>query len=560
MKIIESTYISLLTDVGLRTRIPTIRGSAYEGLQWCVENAPKLDRELLDHVEHGTDLSEAWPKWLTPLRDRFLKASQPMDLAALRQLLLFCYKAEHKHTDESEAKAVANWQSTNTDVSRWVRESYSSSRDLISCVRRHVTSVLGHRGWDKIVPFHGPGAVYESRVPKGKWASWYETIEACFPYKDYFDIGNHIIEDVGMPVVRSEIVARLTPVPKDSRGPRLICVHPAESIWIQQGLRRELEHRITRRRHTRGAWPRGHVNFDDQTINGNLALSSSSDKRYATIDLKEASDRLSDILVQDLFGRHYRAFGCCRAQYVDIAGVRTPIHAYAPMGNATTFPVQSLVFWAVCVSALEAVGFHQPSDCYVFGDDIIVPSECYHDVVSWLTAFGLVVNQGKSYVNSNFRESCGVDAFSGVDITPVRWKTTYGASGPAGLLSVSDLAQRLRQKGYWEASTTLYGFISKVLRNKHRVSLSCTNDPNHGGIAEFTENELSVWRDAYWHRDMQWYVSPILRLESSTKVADGDWYHLLSSLTSLERTGRSNDPASTPSRGARLNRGWSYIQ
>jgi hypothetical protein len=36
--------------------------------------------------------------------------------------------------------------------------------------------------------------------------------------------------------VHADIIeAKLIAVPKDSRGPRLICVHPAESIWIQQG-------------------------------------------------------------------------------------------------------------------------------------------------------------------------------------------------------------------------------------------------------------------------------------------------------------------------------------
>lgn len=570
MQAIELTYISLLADIGLDRGIPSIRGSAFESLSWCVNDAPKLEKQLLQYIENNTPFG-VWPQWIVPLRDRFVERGDPLDLRALRQLLLFCYKAEHKHTDETEAKATEAWRDCNAAVRAWDECFITQPPALLASVTKHCTSALARTRWDSIVPFHGPGAVYDGNLNKGCWSRWYSTIESLFPYSDFFSVSRHLLDDDAQMEITDDIVARLIAVPKDSRGPRLICVHPTESVWIQQGLRIKMEKAISRSRclrHTK-TWPKGHVLFDDQTINASLALKASIDRSYATLDLKEASDRLSNRLVQALFGSHYRWFGCCRATFVEIQSrakgskngdfpIKEEIHSYAPMGNATTFPVQALVFWSVCVAAMEARGFHQPADCYVFGDDIIVPNEMYDVCKDALTSFGLVVNQEKSFSKSFFRESCGTDAFKGIDVTPVRWKTTYDAHRLEDLQSLSSIAQRLRIQGYDQASKECYSLLSDRLRTYGKV-LPLTNDPSHGGIAEYSENPYYVMRDAYWHNTLHMYVSPILRLTQGSNTLRHGWNHVLSSLTSLERTGRSCDPSTTPSRGSRLNRGWARV-
>lgn len=586
MKAIEQTYISLLADIGYLSGIPSIRGSAYEGLSWCINDAPSLEKELLQYIEFRTPLSGAWPRWLVPLRDRFVQGEDPYDLKLLRQLLLFCYKAEHRHTDETETKTVASWRAVNSAVRTWSDVSYGDTAGLIARVRKHCTSALGFVDWREITPFHGPGAVFDGNRNKGEWSKWFSTIDSLYPYYEYFGLSRFCYRDGAEGFeIDDTIRARLVAVPKDARGPRLICVHPTEAIWIQQGLRIKMERAMARSRRQRNCpWPRGHVHFDDQTVNATLALSASSTGAYATLDLKEASDRLSDRLVQDLFGSHYRWFGCCRAQDIviqrklpriledgSLSSVNeegqtvVPCHSYAPMGNATTFPVQSLVFWAICVSTMEAVGFHQPADCYVFGDDIIVPTEMAPHCVESLGRFGLAVNHAKSFSRGAFRESCGMDAYRGMPVTPTRWKTTYDAASLDGLQSISSIAQRLRIQGYDQAARELYSILSCRLRRMGH-QLWCTCDREHGGIAEFTENAALVWRDAYWHspKDVkvpsyQRYVSPILRLHQGQTALGHGWNHVLSSLTSLEKTGRSNDPSKSPSRRLRLNRGWADL-
>lgn len=580
MHAIEHTYISLLADVGRITRDPLIRGSAYEGLQWTVHTAPLLEKDMLTKLEDPAhDFCLDWPRWLVPLRNRVIRAQRNNDLLsaafhlkALRQILLFCYKAEHTSDEATKAKAYNTWYETNHTIRDWDYLNIGSLSRIIDRARRHVTSAIGLGEWDKITPFHGPGAVTDKSSRQRGWSRWYPTIETCYPYCEFFDVGNNVITDVE-PAIEDAITAKLIDVPKDARGPRLICVHPAEAIWIQQGLRVELESCIARSR-TRGKWvgPSGFINFDDQTVNATLALSGSSTKQWATIDLKEASDRLSEVLVQDLFGRHYRWFGCCRAQYVTspYRASDEQIYSYAPMGNATTFPVQSLVFWALCVATLEARGVHHPA-CYVFGDDIIVPNEYYGPICETLELCGLVVNRTKSFHKGWFRESCGTDAFAGFNVTPLRWKTTYDAIGATGLQSMSTLAQNLRIAGYTEAALTLYDHLAARMEARGKV-LPVTNNPDHGGIAEYDSEPYSVWEWAKFDPDLHVWKSPVYRLNSEDLCPrEHYWCNVLSSLSRLSKLGPVKYGAYVPRtsstslpelgmpRSQRILRGWVSI-
>jgi hypothetical protein len=432
---------------------------------------------------------------------------------------------------------------------------------LLDLARKHCQSVLFRFREKALKPSHGPGAVTTS---KSRWQHLYSTIEYMYPYSDWFSLYFHrdSAEHYDGMLRQDIIQAKLIAVPKDSRGPRLICVHPAEAIWLQQGLRRELERTITLHRSSPGPWPRGRIWFDDQSVNGRIALKSSLTRRYATLDMKEASDRISDVLLQVLFGRKYKYFGCCRAQEFIIpssggfANIRGMMNSYAPMGNATTFPVQSLVFWSICVASMQYHGFHQPGAVFVFGDDIIIPTECAQIVINDLESFGLLVNRSKSFWQGGFRESCGVDAFNGVDVTPVRWKTTLDAEHLSGMQSLSDLAMRLRLAGYEEAALTAYAILRQRIEPYGR-QLFTVNNCDHGGIAEYVASEAQVWRDAFWHRDYQRFVSPVWRIKSlDSEVKGSDWNHVLESVCSLERTGRSSVPDRSFLRRTRLDRGW----
>jgi len=560
MHVIEHTYNGLLADVANLTGFSEIRGS-YVDLQWCLIEAPKLEKHILECIELGSDVQlDMFPNGLRRLAAGSL--SDPYKLRYLRQLLLFCYKASVTHDNKTTEKAFQAFLDVNSSVAEFGADLGRVSPALLDRTRRHVQSVLYRFDAEGIRPSHGPGAVTTS---KERWTHRYETIEYLYPFSDWFSLyhNREHLERWDECIYDSHITAKLIAVPKDTRGPRLICVHPAEAIWLQQGLRRELERCITSLRRSYGPWPHGHIHFDDQRVNGRVALCSSRSRRYATIDMKEASDRISEPLVQILFGRKYKHFGCCRAQKVVVPRIggessqAVDLHCYAPMGNATTFPVQSLVFWAICVSSLQSQGIHHPGSVFVFGDDIIIPSLYAPRVIDDLESFGLVVNRTKSFYRGAFRESCGVDAFNGVDVTPVRWKTTIDAEHVKDLQSLSDIAMRLRIAGYEEAAVSTYHTLRHRLGSLTGKQLFLTNNREHGGIAEYSANEVSVWRDAYWHRAYQWFHSPVWRLERSVNSCrTDDWNHVLESVCSLELTGRSSIPTRNVSRRLRLNRGW----
>jgi hypothetical protein len=111
-------------------------------------------------------------------------------------------------------------------------------------------------------------------------------------------------------------------------------------------------------------------------------------------------------------------------------------HKFSSMGNGCTFGLESLIFAA----AARAVGSR---DFCVYGDDIIIETELYEPLVTLLSALGFTTNSEKSFNQGPFRESCGVDAYLGTDITPFYVRTWNPKSGPEfshninGLISIS---------------------------------------------------------------------------------------------------------------------------
>lgn len=566
MNSLHHTYEGLLADVARLTGFSEIRGS-WATMDWTVYTAPKLEKQVIGSIESGQECSlDEFPDPLKRLARGSFK--DPLLMRYLRQLLLFSYKAEVPHDRSTTRAAFEQFFETNAATGRFGSGFATRSPRLLDAVRRHCQSVLYKCRFSAIKPGHGPGAVTTS---KDVWKKVYQTIDSLYP-DDWFTCyynADHLsfreqadFDDI--------IEAKLVAVPKDSRGPRLICVHPAEAMWLQQGLRRELEKSISLTRWPlKAIWPRGRIKFDDQSINGRIALLSSRSKAYATLDMKEASDRISDVLVQCLFGQYYRYFGCCRAQRVvvdvrntmhmhDVPNLSAAIHSYAPMGNATVFPIQSLVFWAICVASMQSRGYHSPGAAFVFGDDLVVPRSQARFVIDDLESFGLLVNRAKSFVDGDFRESCGVDAFRGVNVTPIRWKASPQAEQLADIQSLAQTAMRLRMAGYEEAASRTYLHIRLWLKRRGH-ELFFTNNPNHGAIAEFSKDS-DAWSCAKWHRDYQRFVSPCARVKS---VADSatlhGWNHVLESILSLERTAGGEVSPRLVSRRAVLNRGWTDI-
>jgi hypothetical protein len=536
MSILTKVYYSLLIDIKEMTGVHLDLPDNFE-MSWVLIEGPALDKQVLQFLE-GTRVNDPdFPEWLLPLWKAFrINNNTAGILKCLRTCLVFGYKAEFEPNEKQLIEAQSAFEEANLGVEAW-SESFkrdSVPRPTFREARRLVRLVIRRADWFNLYPNHGPGAVFPSHSPwfKGRFDICTPIVE-YYPYDQYFnmlpllghtDLTSHDYLEY------DKIICKMVAVPKDSRGPRIICVHPKEAVWIQQGQRHVLERVINQ--HTLTA---GRINFSDQKVNGKLALSSSKDQEFCTIDLKEASDRIANSLVEYLFGYSSKLLCSTRASHVLLLDGRlVDLHMFAPMGNALTFPVESLVFWSLVRAGILSRYGVNCDDIYVFGDDIIVPSRFYDGAIYGLVQAGLIPNFGKTFRKGLFRESCGVDAYNGEDVTPYRMKVR-GINSYSDAESVCDLAKRLRMSGFSDTSSFLYSAVS---RKYGRLSL--TNDPDCQGLVEFCRYDfgdiLRYEQRLRFNKDLHVWEVPYRKRSRTLEVRDDhDWYHVQDSLLSLIR-------------------------
>jgi len=564
---VSNIYVRLLADIEELSGVP-LGAPGEHSYEWMLKEAPKLDKELLLYLE-GSGILPVFPEWIKPLMDVFLSSMDGKYLRYIRQLLLFCYKIEFEPTYEQLKEAQASFEEAEECVGVW-DSSFSKTivpSPVFSFARQIVGLCIYKIDWTSILPSHGPGAVYPSVITsdKSKFTSIYRTIEEYYPFGEYLCgmptyVWQHIVQFYGEIQEREHILSRLVAVPKDSRGPRLICVHPKESVWIQQGCRRLLERAITSPR----CPAYGRINFHDQGVNGGLALSSSKSKEFCTLDLKEASDRISCKLVQYLFGDYaYRYISCSRASRVKLLDDRViELRKWAPMGNALTFPVQSLIFYALVRAGIRARYGTNCNDVYVFGDDILFPVKYYDGAVNALVRSGLVPNTAKTFRHGLFRESCGVDAFNGIDVTPHRLRG-IDSSSVSGAMSLCTLARAMRISGYRLTSDILYRYVQNAFGSLH-----ISNNPHAQGLYRYENCDLGTLLK---YEDSTRFNRHLHKWETKLRLVGGvlqhvpndAWWHLQDSLLSLIHRGSSEVATrgleyAVPHR-TRLKRGWTDV-
>jgi len=535
-----NVYECLLADISELSGVPLVGAPNDMADEWYLIVGPKLDKQLLQWLE-GTGEEPVFPEWLVPLWTLFRSTLDPKYLRFLRQLLLFCYKIEIEPTYEQLQEAQSAFEACETDIGTWETwfeantssNQAHSSAPLFVTARQIIGRVIGRIDWSEITPGHGPGAVYPPCLPrdKSRFLTIYTNIEPHYPFTDYFCAlpsfwWEHMVLGDSALRLCDTIECRLIAVPKDSRGPRLICVHPKEAIWIQQGCRRLLERAIVSKK----SQSHGRINFQDQGVNGGLALKSSLDREFVTLDLKEASDRLSCKLVRNLFGDYaYSKLSCSRATSVRMLDERViSLRKWAPMGNALTFPVQSLIFYSLVRSGIRCRYGIDCNDVYVFGDDIMFPRKFWDGALDGLTRAGLIPNMSKTFRHGFFRESCGVDAFKGVNVTPLRLRKT-DMSSASGAMSACTLAKELRVSGYRLASDGLYRAVSKA-----GWKLSKSNNLQAQGIVRYMPCDwakLSSFEYLRWNGRLQKWQSPILLVSGMEDHAPNcSWWNIQDSL------------------------------
>jgi hypothetical protein len=348
---------------------------------------------------------------------------------------------------DRKAAAIANFWSGERDCTRTnlrLRPFLDGSYDLedegvfsfIERTRKIVADILGTCP-DLIDGRHGPGSTFGDRgqlctVPDkmsehptfthGAWPflfQWAGTqwASACCASSEFWDTGlGYVLVSDCLPTVQRDPKTvpgnRFTTVPKDSTKDRGIAIEPSVNLFYQLGYGDVLKRRL------RSA---GLDLQHAQETHRQIAREASIRGHFATLDLSNASDTISNSLVKLLLPkRWYECLTALRSPKTHIEGQWVWLEKFSSMGNGFTFELETLIFASLAKAAMESsdhlavLGY----DLHVYGDDIIVPTECAADVMAVLQYFGMTLNGTKSFVTGPFRESCGGDFFLGQNVRP----------------------------------------------------------------------------------------------------------------------------------------------
>jgi len=413
----------------------------------------------------------------------------PSIVEAIRQVCLCFKKIEVDCTPARVSKTLQTFQL----LERSFDEFTTPKADLDEFSR--VSAVL----WDscisqielrECIPKHGPGATAEgiSGNSKFSWLYWHDRLEPYFPlvgcgYPLGISPNDKELEQVTIVPPDEEQPVRVVTVPKTLKGPRVIAIEPCCMQYAQQGIRDVLYRRLE------SYWlTAGHINFADQSINQSLALTSSASGQLATIDLSDASDRVPLSLVSYMFRSNpdlWDAIVACRSTRAELPDgtLVSPLKKFASMGSALCFPIEAMYFYTICVMALlkesslpvtQANIRHVTRAVHVYGDDIIVPTAYAMVVLDYLRKYNCKVNVNKTFVSGSFRESCGVDAYRGYEVTPtyLRKLRPENKRQADRIISWTATANSFYLKGYWRAATFMFSKLERVIGVLPYVSLT----------------------------------------------------------------------------------------
>jgi len=291
--------------------------------------------------------------------------------------------------------------------------------DKLSRARFWLQRALGDEPPRPEIRFSG-GSVYEAKALRTSYGlSYYDKLAArqhsvssrflteIAPMLEEHSVYRHWVVNGSFDVDESD---KLLFVDKNALTHRTIIPQSLAMLGVQLGYGRALSRVL------------GKLNMSKssaQTRHKCLAARGSWSKDLATIDLKNASNTLSRKFVEYLLPpRWFKVLDACRKTHVTYKGKRFRLEMFSAMGNGYTFELETLLF----SSLLAGLGLQPGRDCWVFGDDIIVPEDFVRDLYVLLRYCGLEPNESKSFSgDSPFRESCGGDYFNGHDVTPCRF-------------------------------------------------------------------------------------------------------------------------------------------
>ncbi len=286
--------------------------------------------------------------------------------------------------------------------------------------------------------------------------------------------------------------SRATTVDKTSSIKRLICVEPTCNMYLQQGLMQMMYKRMKK------------VGLDVETLpekHKTIARESSITGKYATIDWSSASDcgsrELYRWLLPPVWFDVADKIRCTSAMF---NGEKVHLNMFSTMGNAVTFPLETLTFWTYAHAVRLTKNpntnslfpeWEELGECSVFGDDCIVPSTMAPDFIRTMEEVGFIINDEKSfYKTEQFRESCGGDYLVGYDVRPFHLKAPHTTAKSALEPWLYIIANALLKKYISYFGRTSYVYDKELFRllfrlfreNKINIKLVPSYYPDDAGL------------------------------------------------------------------------------
>jgi len=477
----------------------------HEGLSFLAITLADFGKDFERSLDRGHVAPSAFKSWRTERHmclPRFLRGFTELvfepasgvlleepsidAIRAIRQLTLMFSKMEVPCSDARNQAAFDDYVQCEKDV----RELDLSDLSIELEDFKRISNLLFARVFNRlnsdihlgrIVPKHGPGSTADRLIgnQKFKQTEWTARLQEVFPVWEHLIPNFRFSEDLEQIDILepgSERPARVITVPKTLKTPRIIAMEPTAMQYIQQGIQKPLYKYVERNRLLSRT-----IGFIDQTPNQRLACQGSRDGSLATLDLSEASDRLSKELVYAMLEQHpelLKGVDACRSRWATVPGYEEPIPLakFASMGSALCFPFEAMAFLALVFLGIERelntrfTRYEQiiahSRGVRVYGDDIIIPTDYVHSVIIALETFGLKVNDAKSFWTGRFRESCGREYFDGHDVSIVKVRDLFPESRADAnrVSSLVSLRNQLYFAGLWESVNYLDGLIRKVLR------------------------------------------------------------------------------------------------
>jgi len=407
-------------------------------------------------------------------------------IRAIRQITLMWAKIELPCSEQRNKKAISDYVKCEADVKAADR---AISNDLLlefttasTQLWAEILSDVDYQVYKgEVIPSHGPGSTADSLMGNQKWnqRSWTERLDSIFSIEEMLipNVRHHeLLDRINISEPGEELPAKVILVPKTLKTPRVIAKEPTVMMFMQKAIARSITISVESYNHSRQIF-----GWQDRVHNMDLARQGSSDGSLATLDLSEASDRVSNQHVRALlahYGSLREAVEACRSRKaeVPIGPERKTIirlSKFASMGSALTFPLESIVFATIVFMGIGKT-LNRPLSkklvnefigrVRIFGDDLIFPVEFVPAVTSLLRTFGLVVSEDKSFWTGKFRESCGGDYYEGEDVSVVRLRSsipTHRRNGPE-IISLYSFRNQCYHAGLWNTVRHVDNVIKRL--------------------------------------------------------------------------------------------------